>query len=189
LEKGVEQFTGRGVTVAKNVSEPATRADLEGVETNLETKIQATRADLEKVETNLEAKIGSTQAEVLRVETSLRADIHRFETSLDAKIEAVRVDLETKPDKAWVEQRLEAWGRALMQLISEIRGEIATSRQEHTREIRAGMEAMRSWMKLEGESSEAARAAVAANQEQLRSDFEAHRDDATVHRAPRRRRS
>ncbi|CCG08794.1 BdrR [Pararhodospirillum photometricum DSM 122] len=85
----------------------ATKADLEGMEHRLETKITGVRGDLDAVEHRLESKINGVRGDLDAVEHRLETKINGVKTDLEAKINGVKTDLETKIAEAKAELKAE----------------------------------------------------------------------------------
>ena len=175
------------VAIAKAVEPLATKADVKAAIAPLATKAGvevaigkateplATKADLERYATKADLERYATKAD-------LEAAIEPLATK--AGLEAAIRPLATKADLVpfVTSAHLEAWGMAFLDQMEKMI-DVTVGRA-----VNRAMAGMNAWMRAHAEQVSTDVAAANTNTAQLRTELEAHRDDAQLHRAPRGRR-
>ena len=175
------------VAIAKAVEPLATKADVEAAIAPLATKAGvevaigkateplATKADLERYATKADLERYATKAD-------LEAAIEPLATK--AGLEAAIRPLATKADLVpfVTSAHLEAWEMAFLDQMEKMI-DVTVGRA-----VNRAMAGMNAWMRAHAEQVSTDVAAANTNTAQLRTELEAHRDDAQLHRAPRGRR-
>ena len=184
------------VAIAKAVEPLATKADVEAAIAPLATKAGvevaigkateplATKADLERYATKADLERYATKADLERYATKadLEAAIEPLATK--AGLEAAIRPLATKADLVpfVTSAHLEAWEMAFLDQMEKMI-DVTVGRA-----VNRAMAGMNAWMRAHAEQVSTDVAAANTNTAQLRTELEAHRDDAQLHRAPRGRR-
>jgi chromosome segregation ATPase len=152
-------------------SEPATKADLRELASKAE--LSAVRSDVEVLKEDV--RVLKEDVRVLKEDVRvLKDDV----AELKADMVEVKATMATRTD-------LEVWGLRLFDMMKQSIDEL---RVDLTRQINASTEAMRAEFRGHKEELDARVAANDERQSELRTAFEAHRDDVQVHRMARRRR-
>src|SRR5262245_7599472 len=121
---------------------------------------------------------GGDTVPTVPTEPATKADLAELATKTELKIELAKV---------WTELGLlrKDLGEGLAQLNADLRKAIDEQSADTARRISASAEETRDWFRVLADKLDA----MNANHVALRTDFEKHRDDTTVHRAPRRSRA
>jgi hypothetical protein len=137
----------------------------------------------------------ATKADLKRLETDLKDVEQRLEDKLASKADLK--DLEQRLEKYATKVDLEGWAERILAVVRDM---LTHALVEQTKTLRTEAEGMRRQLREELGADirgyqEVTRAELRAHVEELkatnvpRPEFAAHRDDAALHRQPRRRRS